>query len=122
MRVLLVDDEASLRRVMRRVLERRGLDVVGEAADGQEAVDKCRELNPDVVVLDVRMPSMDGLTALRAIKALSPSPRVVMDSAYEDETFKRDAAAAGAAAFLVKGALVSSAVEIITGKGPNGAT
>lgn len=119
MRVLLVDDEPSLRKVMRRVLERRGLEVVGEAGDGQEAVDKCRELNPDVVVLDVRMPTMDGLTALKAIKALSPSPRVVMNSAYEDDAFKRDAAAAGAAAFLLKGALVSAAIEIITERSPD---
>ncbi|MEO3929668.1 response regulator transcription factor [Micromonosporaceae bacterium B7E4] len=101
-RVLIVDDQALVRTGFRMILTARGLDVVGEAADGVEAVAAAHELRPDVVLLDIRMPNMDGLQAARRILARSPDCRVIMLTTFDLDRYVYAALAAGASGFLLK--------------------
>ncbi|MEN3609971.1 response regulator transcription factor [Plantactinospora sp. ZYX-F-223] len=101
-RVLIVDDQALVRTGFRMILTARGLDVVGEAADGVEAVAAAHELRPDVVLLDIRMPNMDGLQAARRILARSPGCRVIMLTTFDLDRYVYAALAAGASGFLLK--------------------
>jgi DNA-binding NarL/FixJ family response regulator len=85
-RVLIADDHALLRMAIGSMLgSEEDLEVVGEATDGQEALDLCRELRPDLVLMDVSMPAMDGIAATRAIKAEFPTTGVLMLTAHADE-------------------------------------
>ena len=112
--VLLVDDDIDIRYLARLQLRRDdGFDVVGEAADGLEAVDLASRFHPDVVVLDVMMPRMDGYTALPGILAASPRSMVVMLSALDAVTNEQTALAAGAFAYLEKDAIVSGLAEAL---------
>ena len=102
-KVLVVDDHTIVREGIRAMLETYpGVKVVGEAEDGVVAVAHVEELRPDVVLMDVRMPKMDGLAATRRIKALHDSPGVIMMSSYYDEALMVNAVKAGAAAYLLK--------------------
>lgn len=100
-RVLLVDDEALIRMGMRVILHDLGYDVVGEASDGQEAVEKAAALDPDVIIMDVKMPVMDGLEATRRITATHPAPIIVL-TAYGQQSLVEEAADAGVLAYLMK--------------------
>ncbi|MGW4111161.1 response regulator [Actinosynnema sp. NPDC004786] len=100
--VLLVDDHAGFRRVARRLLESEGLTVVGEAADGREALARARELRPDVVVLDVLLPDVDGLTVAEELAALPVPPRVVLISSLARAELGERIDASPAAGFLPK--------------------
>jgi len=102
-RVLLVDDHPLVRRAMRALLERSGrVEVVGEAENGAEAVDQAASLKPDVVVMDVRMPQMDGLQATKAMLAREPETRVVLLSMYSAADLDESVFEAGALAFVPK--------------------
>ena len=101
-RIIVVDDDLSVRTVMRAGLERLGIDVVGEAADGIEAVEVVRQLNPDVVLMDVQMPGMNGFEATREIKQMQPLVQVVFVTVYEDPHPTRSAEEVGAYAYLLK--------------------
>src|SRR3954453_13213088 len=102
-RVLLVDDEELVRFGLRTVLESSGgFEVVGEAGNGAEGVAKARELEPDVVLIDIRMPVMDGLTATRQILALPHPPQVAVLTTFHVDEYVYAALAAGAAGFLLK--------------------
>ena len=102
-RVLLVDDEELVRFGLRTVLESSGgFEVVGEASNGAEAVDRARELRPDVVLVDIRMPVMDGLTATRRLLALPDPPQVAVLTTFHVDEYVYAALAAGAAGFLLK--------------------
>ncbi len=104
-RVLLVDDEELVRFGLRTVLEASGgFDVVGEAGDGAAALRAARELRPDVVLIDIRMPVMDGLTATRQILALPEPPQVAVLTTFHVDEYVYAALAAGAAGFLLKDA------------------
>jgi DNA-binding NarL/FixJ family response regulator len=102
-RVLLVDDAAPIRNAVRGLLEDAGIEVVGEAADGVEGVAMAGSLRPDVVLMDLRMPSRDGFQATEQIAREHPGIRVVVLSAYESEESANAVLAAGAYAFLPKG-------------------
>lgn len=103
--LLLVDDEALVRAGLRMVLDsNQGISVVGEAGDGLAAVQAVTALRPDVVLLDIRMPGMDGIEAARRITALPAPPAVVMLTAFDTEDFVADALEAGAQGFLLKSA------------------
>jgi DNA-binding NarL/FixJ family response regulator len=102
-RVLVVDDHAVFRAGLTAVLDREpGVIVVGEAADGAEALEQVLRLRPDVVLLDVRMPVVDGIAACASIKDASPEARVVMLSVSEDETDLYAAIRCGASGYLLK--------------------
>jgi CheY-like chemotaxis protein len=101
-RVLLVDDAAAIRNALRGVLEDAGIEVVGEAADGDEGVALAGSLRPDVVLMDLRMPASDGFEATARIVKEHPAVRVVVLSAYESEESAEAVMAAGAFAFLPK--------------------
>ena len=103
-RIVIVDDAADVRRDLRLLLEIAGLEVVGEAADGREAIEKAALLNPDVVVSDLAMPVLDGYAAAAAIRAALPPCRLVALSIYSDDSGRSKARAAGFDAFVVKGA------------------
>lgn len=102
--IVIVDDAADVRRDLRLLLEIAGLEVVGEAADGREAIEKAALLNPDVVVSDLAMPILDGYAAAAAIRAASPKCRLVALSIHSDDSGRRKARAAGFDAFVEKGA------------------
>ena len=101
MRVLIAEDETIIRLDVRTLLERAGHEVVAEARDGEEAVALAAEHEPDLVVMDVRMPHMDGIDAARAITEHRPVP-IVMLTAYAEQDLVARAADAGAFAYLVK--------------------
>jgi DNA-binding NarL/FixJ family response regulator len=115
-RVLLVDDQDLVRAGFRLILTGRGIEVVGEAADGGEAVVQVRKLEPDVVLMDIRMPNMDGLEATRRILQQSPSCRVIILTTFDLDRYVYDALAAGASGFLLKDvtpAHLASAVRLV---------
>jgi two-component system chemotaxis response regulator CheY len=101
-RVLVVDDAAFMRKVLGDALAKGGHEVVGEAANGVEAVARYQELHPDVTTLDITMPEKDGLEALREILAADPSARVVMCSALGQEGKVLESIKSGARDFVVK--------------------
>ena len=103
-RIVIVDDAADVRRDLRLLLEIAGLEVVGEAADGREAIEKAALLDPDVVVSDLAMPVLDGYAAAAAIRAALPQCRLVALSIHSDDSGRSKARAAGFDAFVVKGA------------------
>ena len=113
-RLLIVDDHALMRETTQVMLEGEpDLEVVGEAVNGRHALDLCRQLRPDVVLMDVRMPEMDGLTATRAIKEEMPAISILMVSAYESEDYRREAASAGAAGYILKDADRNELLEAV---------
>ena len=101
-RILVVDDAVFMRKVVSDALAKGGHEVVGEASNGQEAVERYQELSPDVTTLDITMPEKDGLSALREIVALDPAARVVMCSALGQESKVLESIKAGAKDFIVK--------------------
>jgi DNA-binding NarL/FixJ family response regulator len=104
-RVLIADDHELVRDGFRRMLGyEEDLEVVGEARDGREAVELCRRLDPDLVLMDVRMPKMDGLEATRAIKAEQPSVSVLVVTTYDNPDYLLEAIKAGAAGYVLKDA------------------
>ena len=114
MRVLLVDDHQLLRQAIRRALEDAGMTVVAEAGDGGEAVRLAGELKPDVVVMDVSMPVLDGVEATRRIHDDLPDLPIVILTMHGDEVLRRDAVNAGATGFLTKDVSMQEVVATIT--------
>jgi DNA-binding NarL/FixJ family response regulator len=101
-RVLLADDHRMLREGLHRSLTDEGFDVVGEADDGEQAVRLAAELQPDVILMDVSMPEMDGVEATRLIRATGTKTRVLMLTMHADKDVLADAIRAGASGYLVK--------------------
>jgi NarL family two-component system response regulator LiaR len=123
MRIIITDDHALVRDGLRSMLEDEpGLEVVGEAANGREALELCRSLEPDLVLMDVRMPEMDGLEATRAIKQELPSTSVLMVTMHENPDYLLEALSAGAAGYVLKGAsgdrLVNAIQRTLKGESP----
>ena len=118
-RLVVVDDHALVRSGIRSMLAGEpDLAVIGEAASGQEAVDLCRRLRPDLALIDIRMPGMDGLAAARAIKAELPRTGVVMVTMQEDPDALFEAVKAGAAGYVLKGATpdeLTAAIRAVLG-------
>ena len=102
MKILVVDDAAFMRMMIKDILVKNGYDVVGEATNGAEAVARFRELEPDLVTMDITMPEMDGITALKEIKKTHPQARIIMCSAMGQQAMVLEAIQAGARDFVVK--------------------
>ena len=122
-RLLLADDHDLVRGGFNRMLDREAdLEVVGEAANGREAVELCRSLRPDLVLMDVRMPEMDGLEATRAIKAAQPGVSVLVVTTYENPDYLLEALKAGAAGYLLKDVpkkqLLNAVRRVLNGESP----
>ena len=116
-RVLIVDDSPQVRRELRTLLPLAGdIEIVGEAADGREAIRLAEALQPEVVLMDLEMPVLDGYEATRQIKAGFPSCRVVALTVHGYETARQKAMQAGVDLFLVKGAALESLVEAISAR------
>ena len=119
LRVLVVDDTAQVRRDLRSMLALcGGIEVVGEAGNGQEAIQQERILAPDVVLMDLAMPVMDGFEAAQRIKGRRPGCRIVALSVHAGDEDRRLAFLAGVDAFVVKGAPVATLMESLHG-GPS---
>jgi DNA-binding NarL/FixJ family response regulator len=113
-RVLVVDDAANLRDLLTLLLELEDdFEVVGGAADGAQAIERAALLQPDIVLLDLAMPVMDGLQALPQLRELLPAATIVIFSGYEHESLATEALTAGADGYIEKGAAVTHLVEQI---------
>jgi len=101
-RVLVVDDAAFMRMMIKDILKKGGYEVVGEAEDGVKAVERYKELQPDLVTMDITMPEMDGITAVKEIRKINPDAVIIMCSAMGQQAMVIDAIQAGAKDFVVK--------------------
>lgn len=112
-RILIVDDAAFMRMMIRDILSKNGYEVVGEAQDGAQAIEKFKELHPDLVTMDITMPEMDGITALKEIRKLDTNAKVIMCSAMGQQAMVIDAIQAGAKDFIVKPFQADRVIEAI---------
>ena len=121
-RTLIVDDDGSFRRRVKGLLaSERDIEVIGEAADGQEAILKARELEPDLVLMDVRMPGMNGMNATRQIKNEMPEIKVLILTIFDLQEYREAAMASGASGYVIKKSLIEElmpAIRGVLGKGP----
>ncbi|MFZ5353095.1 MAG: response regulator [Bacillota bacterium] len=101
-KVLIVDDAAFMRGSLKMILEQNGFQVVGEASNGLEAIKLYKELMPDIVTMDITMPELDGIEAVKMIKQLDCNAKIVMISAMGQESKVKDAVISGAKGFIVK--------------------
>lgn len=113
-RVLLAEDHAMVREGTRRILEgEQDMEVIGEVADGQEAIRLTEALHPDVVLMDIAMPGINGVKATQEIKAIAPSTAVLILSAYDDDAYLFAVLEAGAAGYLLKNCKANELVEAV---------
>ena len=112
-RVLITDDAAFMRMMLKDILTKGGYDVVGEAVNGADAIEKYKELKPDLVTLDITMPEMDGISACEGIMKYDPNAKCVMCSAMGQQTMVLSAIKAGAKDFIVKPFKAERVIEAI---------
>ncbi|MBI4277712.1 MAG: response regulator transcription factor [Armatimonadetes bacterium] len=115
MRVLLADDHALFRDGVRSLLQARGVEVVGEAGDGHDALEKARALRPDIVLMDITMPRCSGLEATRLIKAALPDVKVVMLTVSEEDRDLFEAIKSGAQGYLLKNLRADEFFDLLSG-------
>ncbi len=101
-KVLIVDDAAFMRMMLKDILTKGSYEVVGEAANGKEAIEAYKESKPDLVTMDITMPEMDGITAVKEIKKIDPQAKIIMVSAMGQQAMVIDAIQSGALDFIVK--------------------
>lgn len=112
-KILIVDDSKTSRKILKNILEDNGHVVIGEAVNGEESIGKFQELQPDITTMDITMPIMDGLEALKAIMEIDNSAKVVMVTAAGQKTKMVDAVKHGAVEFLTKPFEADQIIEII---------
>lgn len=100
--VMLVDDAAFMRMMLKDILGNNGYQIIGEAENGMIAVDKYSELKPDITIMDITMPEMDGLQAVKEIRSIDPQAKIIMCSAMGQQTMVIEAIQSGAKDFVVK--------------------
>lgn len=111
--ILIVDDAAFMRMMIKDILSKNGFSVVGEAENGLRAVEKYKELNPDLVIMDIAMPEMDGIQAVKQIKTLDPSARIIMCSVMGQQAMVIESIQAGAKDFIVKPFQAERVIEAV---------
>ncbi len=112
-RILIVDDAAFMRMMIRDILTKNGYEVCGEANDGAQAIERYKELHPDLITMDITMPEMDGINALKEIKKIDANAKVIMCSAMGLQAMVIDAIQAGAKDFIVKPFQADRVIEAI---------
>ena len=101
-KVLIVDDAVVMRMMIKGILSKHGYEVVGEAQNGVESVDKYKQLQPDLVTMDMVMPEMDGITAVRQIMSMDPNAKIIMCTSMGQQALVVEAIQAGAKSFITK--------------------
>ncbi len=114
MKILIADDSMMVRRILERFMDKLKLEIAGSAGNGKEAVRMYEELKPDIVTLDITMPEMDGLSAMKQILAINPAARVIIVSAVNSKDMIVQALNGGAKAYIVKPFTEAQIVETIT--------
>jgi two-component system, chemotaxis family, chemotaxis protein CheY len=117
-RVLIVEDAPFIREMIKDILESHDYTVVGEASNGLEAIEKYESLKPDVVLMDILMPGMDGLSAISKIKELDQNAKIIVVSALVKETLRKEALRAGAADFVAKPFQVEKLLDSVRSVAP----
>ena len=111
--ILICDDAAFMRMMIKDILTKNGYHVVGEAENGAKGIEKYNELKPDLVLMDITMPEMDGIAALKAIKAADPAALVIMCSAMGQQAMVIESITAGAKDFIVKPFQADRVIEAV---------
>ncbi|KJS19332.1 MAG: chemotaxis protein CheY [Clostridiaceae bacterium BRH_c20a] len=122
-RILICDDSLFMRYVLRKILENGGHEVIGEAENGLEAIEKYKEFMPELATMDITMPEMDGISALEIIKREIPAAKIIMVSAMGQESMVKEAIHYGASDFIIKPlkeGRVLHAIEKVLGNNPLG--
>jgi two-component system, chemotaxis family, chemotaxis protein CheY len=112
-KIMIVDDASFMRLSIRRMLEKYDFDVIAEAVDGEDAVEKFKTHKPDLITMDVTMPKMTGIEALKAIKKIDSSVKIVMVTAMGQESLIKEAVLSGANSFIVKPFKEEKLVEVL---------
>lgn len=111
--ILIVDDASFMRMMIKDILTKNGFTVLGEAENGLKAIEKYKELNPDLVIMDITMPEMDGIQAVKEIKKINSNAKVIMCSAMGQQAMVIEAIQAGAKDFIVKPFQADRVVEAV---------
>ncbi|ADQ05378.1 response regulator receiver protein [Caldicellulosiruptor owensensis OL] len=112
-RILIVDDAAFMRMMLKDIITKNGYEVAGEAENGAKAVEMYKELKPDLVMMDITMPEMDGIQAVREIKKIDPQAKIIMCSAMGQQAMVIESIQAGARDFIVKPFQAERIIEAI---------
>lgn len=112
-KILIVDDAAFMRMMIKDILTKNGYEVIGEAENGLKAIEKYKELSPDLVLMDITMPEMDGIEAVKQIKAIDGAAKIVMCSAMGQQAMVIESIQAGARDFIVKPFQVERVLEAV---------
>jgi two-component system chemotaxis response regulator CheY len=111
--ILVVDDAAFMRMMIKDVLTKNGYEILGEAENGQKAIEKFKELNPDLVIMDITMPEVDGIQAVKEIKKIDANAKIIMCSAMGQQAMVIESIQAGARDFIVKPFQADRVVEAV---------
>ena len=111
--ILIVDDASFMRMMIKDILTKNGFEVVGEAENGAKAIEKFKELDPELVIMDITMPEMDGIQAVKEIKNIDPNSKIVMCSAMGQQAMVIEAIQAGAKDFIVKPFQADRVIEAV---------
>jgi len=111
--ILVVDDAAFMRMMIKDILSKNGYEILGEAENGQKAIEKYKELNPDLVIMDITMPEVDGIQAVKEIKKIDGNAKIIMCSAMGQQAMVIESIQAGARDFIVKPFQADRVVEAV---------
>ena len=113
-KIMVVDDAAFMRMMLKDILTKGGHEVIGEAENGLKAVDRYKELSPELVLMDITMPEMDGIGAVRQIRAIDPNAKIIMCSAMGQQAMVLESIQAGARDFIVKPFQADRIIEAVS--------